>query len=103
MVSAAVAAIVDDPWVIESPAPLRRHYCAHDRVQMRGAVDRFGFEEHPTDPWPVEDGAYGLRWMEIMQDLRLHLRRSLAYQAPLGLPDRGADVIADWDNAPVVY
>jgi transcriptional regulator with XRE-family HTH domain len=99
MVGAAIAAILDDLRVIESPASLRRHYCARDGDCVRGVLDRCGLsEEHLTDLRRVEDAAYGLRWLETVHDLRFHLGRSLVHQLPLALLDRAPDGTMDQGN-----
>ena len=82
----AVAAILDDLRVVDSPVPLRQHYGERDGEWARGVAARQGLsEEHKAGLRRIEDAAYGLRWLELVRRSRFDLSRPLVSQLPLAL------------------
>jgi hypothetical protein len=52
-------------------------------------------QEHHTEVRRIEDGAYGLRWLELVHGLTFELSRSVVPQLPLRLLDLGLRIAHD--------
>ena len=83
-----MAAILDDLPAVASLDALRRCDEERDGEWAHAVADHRGLGErsHP-DVRPIEDAAYGLRWLEVAQGSCFDLRRSLVPQLPLALLD----------------
>ena len=81
-----VTAILNELRTAESTEGLRRSYVERDGDWARGVAAAQPISD-PATGWVrrIEDAAYGLRWLELAQGVRLDPRRSLAAQLPPGL------------------
>ncbi|HEY8884946.1 MAG TPA: helix-turn-helix domain-containing protein [Chloroflexota bacterium] len=96
MIGRVVAAVLDDLRLVDSLEMLRLRYCERDgEWAHRVAIQHELGQEHHTEVRRIEDGAYGLRWLELVHGLTFELSRSVVPQLPLRLLDLGLRIAHD--------
>ena len=88
MIGAVVAAVLDDLRLASSTELLRARYCERDGEWAHRVAIQNGLGlERQTEVRRIEDGAYGLRWLELAHEVTFELTRSVVPQLPLRLLD----------------